>query len=168
MQKKKSQSSLEFLIIFGIAFTLILVMGALFYGFFTGEKTTLDTKHLEQIGLKIMTESEKVYFLGNGNKKTISTDFPEGITNISIIHYNQSSLSFDILEISYYGDKDIYSLYFQPQEEYVRFNCTKCTHVTSLAKNYSYYNQSSDFSQGAKRIEVRSLGDYVSIDFVKE
>lgn len=168
MQTKKSQSSLEFLMIFGIAFTLILVMSTLFFGFFTGEKTTLDTKHLEQIGLKIMTESEKVYFLGSGNKKTIKTDFPEGIKNISIRHYNQSSLSFDIFNITYMGDNGYYSLFFETQETYIRFNCSKCAHIISPLINYSYYNVSSDFSQGAKRIEIVSYGDYVSIDFIKE
>lgn len=165
MQIKKSQSSLEFLFIFGIAFALILLMSSLFWGFFQGEKSTLDKAHIENIGNRIISEVEKVYYLGNGNKKTINTDFPENIENISITHYNQSSLSFDVLKISYYGEGESYPLFFETQEAYVRFNCTSCHH--NYTTNISTYNDTFDFTEGTKRIEIKSFGDYVSIDFIK-
>lgn len=165
---KKGQSSLEFLMIFGIGFGIILILSGLFFSYFSEEKSSLDIKHIENIGEKIISTSEKIYFMGKDNKLTIDARFPENIQNISIIHYTKdisgTPTEFDVLNITFHRDGETYydSTYFQTNELYIRFNCTRCNHIPS--ENLSYYNESM-FSEGNKKIEIRSMGDWVSIDF---
>jgi uncharacterized protein (UPF0333 family) len=166
--KNKAQSSLEFLMIFGIGLAIIMVMSGLFFGYFNSEKATLDSRFLEKIGQDIMEKTEKVYFLGDGNKVTIKTKFPDNIQNISIHRKNISGLEFDILNITYIANQNINFLIFTANEPYIRFNCTRCYQNNTLNPNVSYFNDSSDFSPGSKRITVESYGDWVGIDFDKD
>lgn len=168
---KQSQASLEFLMIFGIGFSIILILTGVFFGYFNSEKETLDAKHLQNIGEELMSNVEKIYFLGNGNRVTLNTKFPEGIENVTIYHIIDKNISgvnvsFDYLNFSYISGGKIQSQIFTPNEPYIRFNCTRCEH--SLTENISYYNDTSDFTGGFKRIKIESKGDWVTIDFVKE
>lgn len=168
MFKKKSQSSLEFLMIFGIGFTIILILAGIFFSYFNGEKNTLDSKHLDNIGNEIIQNVEKIYFLGSGNRITINTNFPSGIDRIGIRHYenitvNSQQISFDYLEILTITNE---TLMFNPNEHYVRFNCSECYYDTSL--NLSYFNDTSIYSGGNKKIRIESKEDFVDISFVRE
>ncbi len=162
---KKAQSSLEFLTIFGIGLSIIMIMSGLFFSYYQSEKATLDSKFLQKIGQNIMEKTEKIYFLGEGNKVTIETKFPDNIINMTIHHENISGLEFDILNISYLDDGNLNFLLFTANEPYIRFNCTKCFSNVTTSPNRSYYNNSADFTGGDKRIKVESYGDWVSIDF---
>jgi hypothetical protein len=168
---KKAQSSLEFLMIFGIGFSIIMVLSGIFFGYFNAEKETLDSKHLQNIGEELIGNIDKIYFLGNGNRITLNTKFPEGIENITIYHIidknvSGTNISFDYLNISYIGGGKIISQIFTTSEPYIRFNCTRCYH--NLTTNISHYNDTSDFTGGFKRIRIESKGNWVSMDFIKE
>jgi len=167
MNNKFAQSSLEFLIIFGMGLTLIIVMAGIFSGYFNSEKSNLDSKFIEKIGGEIIEKVEKIYYLGEGNRVTIEAKFPDNIKNISIMHENRSGLSFDVLNITYFGYKSDNSLLFMPNEPHIRFNCTKCFYNKSLIPNISFFNDTSDFSGGNKRIVVESFGEWVGIYFDK-
>ncbi len=179
MQFKKSQSSLEFLTIFGIALVLILVLSGIFFSYSSGASESLGEDQIRKIGNTIMNNVAKIYFLGSGNKITVKASFPDGIGNISIIHMNISNSSgdynqFDILNISYGNNGGGNSLtlnsnIFYTNELYIRFDCNRCTNTTPINGNWiSYYNDTSDFSQGAKRISIKSSNNTVYIDFIKE
>ncbi len=170
--KKKSQASLEMLLIFGITFTVILILGGIFFNYSTGAKNTLDEKQLEKTGNELITNIEKIYFLGNNNMITFSANFPEGIDNFTIVHKNTTdgttNFEYDYLNISYISDKEIIDTIFTSNENYIRFNCSKCYHTTNINGSYISYFNSSDFSGGAKRIKIQSKGDYIQLDFIKE
>lgn len=168
MFKKKSQSSLEFMMIFGIGFVIIIMLSGIFFTYFNSEKQSLDHKHLENIGNEIIMNVEKIYFLGNGNRVTINTNFPEGIQNITIKHYenvniNGKNTSFDYLFITTVENE---TMNFNPYENYIRFNCVDCEHRP--AENISFYNDTSIFSGGNKKIRIESKGDLVELSFIRE
>lgn len=173
--KNKAQSSLEFLMIFGIGFTIILVMGGIFFGYFNSEKDTLDRKHIIKVSEELINNIEQIYFLGEGNKVTMKTKFPSLIENLTIHHVNITDpnnpgerLYYDYLNFSYYDEDDYYSLLFEANELYIRFNCTRCDNTSIVDGEWvSYYNDTSDFAGGPKRINIESKGDWVSIDFDK-
>ena len=58
----KAQSSLEFLIIFGIGFTIIVVLGGIFFTYSTDARDELDQKQLRKTGDEIISNVEKIYF----------------------------------------------------------------------------------------------------------
>lgn len=168
--EKRAQSSLEFMLVFGISFTILIVMGGIFLGYFNTEKKSLDNTYLDKIGNEMIASIEKVYFLGDSNRITIDVKFPEGVHNITIIHRNNFTLtdgtnvSFDVLNISFEAEGEILSNLYDPYEFYIRFNCSMCTH--NATTNISYYD-SEDFSPGFKKIRFESKGDYVAVDFPK-
>ncbi|MFW6286016.1 MAG: hypothetical protein ACOC16_02740 [Nanoarchaeota archaeon] len=167
---QKSQTSLEFLLIFGISFLIILIMGGIFFSYFNTEKKTLDNQHLQKIGNEMINYVEKVYFLTQGNRLSINTRFPDGIKNITIHHFNNKSvngnnISFDYLNITFYHSNQLVHNIFSPKEPYIRFNCTDCFH--NPITNVSYFNDTSDFAQGQKTIRFQSQGSWVSVDIIK-
>lgn len=165
---KKAQSSLEFVLTFAIGFGLILILSGLYLTYSTGATDTLNRQQIEKIGRDIISNVEKIYFLGEGNRVTYTTTFPEDITNMSIHHANNSNAThtivFDYLNITYIQDSTYASSIFTAKENYIRFNCTNCSHFP--ARNISIYDD-DDFSGGTKKIKVESEGEWVSIDFVK-
>ncbi len=174
---KRSQSSLEFLTIFGIGFVIIVVLGGIFLTYSNGAKKSLDLKQMNKIGDDLTSNIEQVYYLGSGNKLTMKASFPEGIENFTIVHKNVSNpsgigyIQYDFLNISYYPENSrtintYSSMIFETNEIYMRFNCTKCYHTTNLNGNWSSYFNSSDFTAGTKQIKVESKGDWVDIGFV--
>lgn len=168
MINNKAQSSTEFLLVFGIGLSLTLILGAVFFSYFNEERHSLDKLQIQNIGDEVMSNVDKIYFLTRGNKFSIDANFPDGITNLSILHYyNMSNESFDILAIETYNN---YTHYFESSETYIRFNCTKCHHNETIHMgqpvNISYYNE-SNFAQGMKKIKFESMGSWVSIDFVQ-
>lgn len=168
MLQLKGQSSLEFLVILGIGFTLVLVMGSIFFTYSNDAKVSLDSKQLKNIGDDIINNVEKVYFLGIGNKITIKTSFPNGIENITIHNIKVGSQDVSYYNISYIGDKQVLSEIFEPVESYVKLNCSSgpegCIRHNA---NVSYYPNDM-FTGGYKKIRIESRGDYVNIDFMRE
>ena len=167
---KKSQASFEFIITLGIGLTLIAVISAIFFTYINTSKDTLDNKQLTKFFGEIIETTEKIYHLGAGNAVTVKGYFPKNIANISIHHKTNTfageSVTFDYLNLSVYNAYgSITPLILTTQETYIRFNCTRCAH--SPAYNISWYNDSSDYTDGNKRIKITSKGSWVSIDFVK-
>jgi len=167
MLKKKCQSSLEFLMIFGIGFTIILILSGVFFNYFNQEKNSLDTQHLENLGNQLMQNIEKIYFLGSGNRVTINTNFPEQIESFSVVHKNNvtvgtENISYDYLSVVLLDNT---THVFTPNEIYIRFNCKDCTH--NLTTNVSYVNDSSFLTAGKKKIRIENKGDFVEIAFIR-
>lgn len=171
MFSKKGQSSLEFITIFGIAFAILISIGALFLGYFNSSKESLDADYLQKTGLEIMSNVEKIYFLGHGNRLSIDLKFPRGVRNISIHHYNNVLLpsgeigNFDYLNITQVEEGMSLDHVFHPYEMYIRFNCSGCSHDN--VKNISWFN-STVASEGFRKMRFESKGDWVEISFPQD
>lgn len=162
---KKSQSSLEFLSIFLIGFTIIIIMSGIFFNYTSEAKQSLDKSQIDKIGNDIISNIENIYFIGQGNKITMKAKFPDYIENFTIHHTNNTlGEKFDYLNFTIQGEKIFTNQLFLTKELYIRFNCSSCYH--NNITNISYYN-SSDFSGGLKVIKIESRENYVTLDFVK-
>lgn len=159
----KGQGSLEFLMIFGIGFLLIMIMAGVFFTFSGEAKQSLDKKQLEKIGRDIMNNVENVYFLGSGNRITMNLNMPDGIENITIKHINDSGEVYDYMEFSFYQNKNLVSEVYLPKENYIQFDCTDCAQSGNVS-SYPIY----DLNPGPKRLRIESKGDWVAIDFIRE
>ena len=161
---KKSQASVEFTLTFAIGFMLLLVISGIFFVYSKSAKQDLDKQQIENVGQEIIFNTERIYFLGQGNRLTMKTNLPNGIDNFTIHHINNSNGEFEYINISYFLDSEPISSIFSPSELYMRFNCTTCYHDYNL--NISWYN-TSDFAGGSKVLRIESKGEFVSIDFFK-
>lgn len=165
----KSQSSFEFISIFGIGLILILLLGGIFFTISDRAKDSLDQQQIDNIGNEIISNIEKIYFRGSGNKITLNAKFPEKIENFTIHQGSGTQGSYSYLNISYVSDGNVFSSLYFPSEIFVRFNCTQCyTNPNPIPAanpfNTTYFND-SDHSAGTKTITIISYGNWVSLDF---
>ena len=81
---KKSQVSIEYLIIIGfVTFTIIGILAIAF--FYSGAiKDKIKTVHIGNYANKIVSTSESVFYAGKPSKATITTYLPDGIKSIEI------------------------------------------------------------------------------------
>lgn len=168
---KKAQSSVEFLIILGIALTIIMILSGVFFSYFNSAKQNLDKQQLTNIGNDLISNIERIYFMGSGNRITQQSNFPDGIVNFTIEHFNISNGTnynqFEVINITFYDSIAESSLLFYPIETYVKIDCDRCQNTTPLNGNYtSYFNQSM-FSQGPKEIRLETRGDTVYLSFTR-
>lgn len=164
---KKAQASLEYMVIFGIVFVMISVVGGLFFSYTNSAKESLDKKQINKIGQEIISNVQKIYFFGDGNRVTITPTFPQGIENLSIHHINESGddyyyLNFSIINQGLYED-----LIFQTTEDGIPFGCLDCTVdvPVGVGHNVSYFNQTY-LGQAVHRIKIEAINDTVYVDFV--
>lgn len=168
---KKSQSSIEFLTIFGIGLLLIVIMSGIFFMYSGEAKSELDKQQIEIIGSELISNIEQIYFAGSGNRITLKSTFPQGIENFTIHHINNSKGEFDYLNITYIFDKQIISSIFLPTELYIRFNFSNSLNTPKINNNWiSYFsgnNATSNYNGGVKSIRIESQGDFVSLEFIR-
>ncbi len=162
---KKSQISLEFISIFGIAILITLILGGVFFTISSSEKNKLDISQINEIGLDIISLSEQVYFRGSGNKVQYRANFPQGLDGLEINQIvgtqNYSELNFIYIS-SEFG---LTNISFYTSENYIKLNCSYSCNYNSTTKR-GWFN-SSDYNSGNKIISIKSLGDQVLIDFVR-
>ncbi len=88
MKVKKSQISIEYLIIIGfVTFILISILGVAFY-YSGGIKDKIRVVQLNNFANKIISTSESVYYYGRPSKATISVYLPENVREITISENN--------------------------------------------------------------------------------
>ncbi len=158
---RKTQSSFEYLIIFGIAFSILILVFSLFYRSLEGGKSSVSMEQVKKIGNTIISSVEKVYYLGEGSRITIKVSFPDNINDMYIYHKNNSGTIMDILVINSSTDSGNVIEYFYPNTEEIRFNFS--SGISFTTGNYTYLNEKSFFSGGIKNVRFTSMGDYVSI-----
>lgn len=171
--KKKAQSSLEFLSIFAISFTIIIILGGIFFTYSSEAKTDLDKDQIDRVFLDIMNNVDQIYFLGVGNRVTQKLSFPNNINSISIVHKNESLgggeyQEFDYLNVSIQNVGFTQDLIYFPSQTYIRFNCTSSCDVetSNVDGNWISYYSYENTNAGAKQIRIENKGDFVAIDFL--
>jgi len=81
---KKSQVSIEYIIIVGfVTFILLSVLGAAFF-YSGGIKDRIKMTQVSNFGNKIVSSAESVFYYGEPSKATITTYLPEGVQSIVV------------------------------------------------------------------------------------
>jgi hypothetical protein len=81
---KKSQVSIEYLIIIGfVSVVLVLILAVAFF-YSGGIKDRIKITQVNNFANKIISTAESIYYYGEPSKTTISVYLPEGVENIEI------------------------------------------------------------------------------------
>ncbi|MBW2990350.1 hypothetical protein KY348_01455 [Candidatus Woesearchaeota archaeon] len=80
----KSQISIEFLIVVGIAFLMTIPLILIFYQQSSTLNTDITSSQVEKVASEIRDAADEVYYLGPPSKKTISIYMPEDVQSVSI------------------------------------------------------------------------------------
>jgi len=81
---KKSQASMEFLVVFGFVFLMMIPLIVIFFDQTGYVQDTIGESQIRNIMLKIVNKAESVYYTGGSSKTTIKAYLPEGVQNINI------------------------------------------------------------------------------------
>ena len=88
---------MEYLMIVGVAFMIIVPMMYIFYSYTTSTRDEIALAKLDQIGSSIVNTAEEVFFLGPPSKSTIYYTMPDGVVHAGIRGSQRDVLVF------YYG-----------------------------------------------------------------
>ena len=142
---KRVQASIEYLIVFSLAFVVLLPMVYMFHSYSIKSSEQIETSNIAVIGNDIVNAAESAYYMGRGSRLTLEETMPEGITNITVLKDWSKGINEFVLE--YRG------------QEQMAFFCN-----VNINGSFDAY----DLSPGLKHItvEVRNTSnyDYVLID----
>lgn len=97
MNKHKSaQAAVEFLFIIGFAMLLLLPSLALFGKFAEETSYTVTSGQINKMGSLMIATATQVYQATNGSSIIIQVNFPDGVTNMSIMNQNELVFATDI------------------------------------------------------------------------
>jgi uncharacterized protein (UPF0333 family) len=82
--KRRGQISIEYLMVIGFSLFMISVLLVLFSQHNATQSTQITDSQLNQIGNKIISAVEEIYYLGEPSRKKITIYMPSGVENISI------------------------------------------------------------------------------------
>ena len=169
---KKSQISVEYLIIFGISLTVILILVGVFFNYSDEVSKKLDEDFLETFSSNLIQNVEKIHFLGIGNKMTLKVSFPSNVINITfeetITTQNGENFITNYINITYLSTKGQNSLIRQTNSNFIKVGCSnECITINKANKNISYYDNIEVLNGGPKQIKIENKGDFVSVDFYR-
>src|SRR3989344_5190731 len=98
----KSQASMEFLIVIGIAFLVIVPATYFFLNFSRESAEEISFYQLEAIGRSMIDTSESLFYTGEGSKTILSVNMPNGIEGATII--DKREMVFNISTAAGYSD----------------------------------------------------------------
>ena len=144
-KNKRVQASIEYLIVFSLAFIVLLPMIYMFHSYSTKSSEQIVTSNIAVIGNDVVNAAESVYYMGRGSRLTLDETMPEGITNIYLISDRVNGINELVFELR--------------NNNTMAFFC-------NVNINGSF--DTFDFSQGLKHIKVEAKNtsnyDYVLID----
>jgi hypothetical protein len=81
---RKSQASMEFLVIFGFVFLMMIPLIIIFFDQTGFVQDAIAENQLKNLAIKIADKAETVYYTGGSSKTTIKAYLPEGINSFNI------------------------------------------------------------------------------------
>ncbi len=101
--KSKAQAALEYLMIVGLAFVIIMPMVYMFYSYTVATQEEVSMAKMHKIGVDLANAAEQVYYLGEPSRSTININMPDLVYNVTVINAIPSSDG--SLIVFYYGDE---------------------------------------------------------------
>ncbi|MFP4111669.1 MAG: hypothetical protein ACLFPQ_06655 [Candidatus Woesearchaeota archaeon] len=147
---KRGQQSVEFLIVMGIAFTMLIPTLFIFSQYTSSSNQIVAANQINRIGREMIAQSESIYFFGENSRTTLRVTFPDRINSIHINPKNppESNLTEIVFNVSLFGgNSDL--VYF--------------SNVNITANFTADYSMKDAVSEGLKTFRIESFGDYVHI-----
>ena len=107
----KGQSSLEYLLIVGLTFAIIVPTTYLFYNYSKESSQEIADAQIIQFGRTLVDTAESIFYSGQGSKTVLDMNVPEKITSAVIIDGKEfvlnMSTSFGISEIVFFSSVNL-------------------------------------------------------------
>jgi len=94
MRFPAGQASMEYLIVVGIAFLVMIPATYFFFSFSKESGQEISTSQLDSIGREMVETAESLFYGGSGSKTTMRLSIPEGVQHALIV--DQRELVFNV------------------------------------------------------------------------
>ena len=94
--KSRAQISVEYLIIIGISFAILIPAGYFFYNYSQASNENSIRTQMSQIGNSMLTESESIYGLSEGSMVTTDIRYPKNIRDIYILGKRELVIKYEL------------------------------------------------------------------------
>lgn len=140
MKKRgKAQAAMEYLLVVGLVFVIIVPMVYLFYSYSTDMGEEITEAKADRIATSLVNAAEEVFYLGEPSKTTVKFDMPPGVFDITV-------------------SPDQRELIFKIGDEY------KYTEIVAFSNiNIKSYLVPQDFTPGRRSIRAEARPDYVAL-----
>lgn len=142
--KRGGQVSIEYLLVLGLAFMILLPGGYLLYSFSQGSQDQVAGANIARAGTNIVATAESMYRVGKNSWNTIEINFPMNVRNVYIIDSDNE------LVIEYDTQVGV--------SEAVFFSRVNISGPPGLGGNIS-----PSFEPGLTAVKVTPYGNYVEI-----
>ena len=105
MKSRRSQSAVEFMMIIGIAFTLMIPSLFLFQQFSAQSSERVISAQINSFGREVISAAESMYYYGESAKVSVVFNAPERIRDMSVNQGEDGSLSEFVVTAHLYGDR---------------------------------------------------------------
>jgi len=141
------QSAFEYILIVGIAMTLIVPGAMLFYNYSIRSSDEVVNSNINMVGNDILDGVEKVYYIGENSWETIKVNIPKGVRRIYVLNQSELVIKYE----SHIGISDA-----------VFFSDINMTNTLTCTGGLSNFNISQH--PGLNVIRITSLGKCVLIN----
>lgn len=135
-RSRRAQASMEYLMVAGIAFVIIVPMMYILYQYTSNLSSDVTDSKLGKIGTDIANTAEQIFYLGEPSRTTLRYDMPEGVYDIEVT--GDRSIIFKL------GDPS------SPKEV-----------VTFANVDIISYLVPDDFTKGRKNLKIEAEKDHV-------
>ena len=157
--KSKAQVSVEYLIIIGLSFAILIPGGYFFYNYSKSSNDGTIRTQITQIGTSMITSSESIYGLSEGSLVTLDLRYPSNIRDVYILSGNELVIKYELSsgmnEAVFFSKVELSGNFTYPRPSSGDINC-------SLPCNNSAITSTLP-QQGNHKLKFESKTDYVNI-----
>lgn len=95
-KKSKAQVSVEYLIIIGISFAILIPAGYFFYNYSKSSNEGSIRTQITQIGTSVLTNAESVYGLSDGSLVTLDVRYPNNVRDVYILDNRELVIKYEL------------------------------------------------------------------------
>ena len=93
---KRAQVSVEYLIIIGISFAILIPGGFFFYKYSQTSNEATIRSQITQVGNAILTNAESIYGLADGSLVTLDLRYPKNVRDVYILDGNELVIRYEV------------------------------------------------------------------------
>ena len=160
LNKSKAQVSVEYLIIIGISFAILIPGGYFFYNYSQSSNDATIRTQIIQIGNSMLTSAESIYGLADGSLVTIDLHYPKNIRDVYILDDSELVIKYELgsgmNEAVFFSKVKLSGNYTYP----AKIACASLPCVNSSITN-------STPRQGSHQIKFESKTNYIYVTQTK-
>lgn len=157
--KSKAQVSVEYLIIIGLSFSILIPGGYFFYNYSKNSNEGTIRTQITQIGTAMITSAESIYGLSEGSLVTLDLRYPPNIRDIYILGGKELVIKYELSsgmnEAVFFSKVTLSGNYTYPRPSVAPFGCSPPCTDSVITLNSP--------QQGSHKLRFESKTNYVMI-----